>query len=216
MEMTAKSLSPFGLWRMRLTDIFTSSRQQELERELAETRTRLELQKKHTERFRQRYDALDRRCAALDNEIDGLRSRLYVEAQRANAFKEAAQAIFASAAVEPKQIYEVLSTFLDSNGFHLFHAAQELTGFRLSEQFPYEDSRGWFELADNLTQMRYLEAFLFKTAEWEAIPGTACKKANLREVDKSTPAYREFERQLYPKVLERLGLQVCLPVNRQS
>ena len=109
-----------------------------------------------------------------------------------------------------------ISPFLDSNGFHLFHAAQELTGFRLSEQFPYEDSRGWFELADNLTQMRYLEAFLFKTAEWEAIPGTACKKANLREVDKSTPAYREFERQLYPKVLERLGLQVCLPVNRQS
>lgn len=214
METAAKHTNPFGLWRTRLADIFTSPRQRELERELAETRTRLELQKKHTERFRQRYDALDGRCSALDTEVGNLRLRLCTATRQADAFRQVIQATMTAA--EPKQLYEMLSPFLDTDGFQLFHTAQELAGFRLYEKFPYEDNCGCFEFVDGFTQMRYLEAYQFGAVEWEIVSGSTYEKAKLREVDKSTAAYQEFERQLYPRVLERLGIHVCSPAMEQA
>lgn len=73
---------------------------------------------------------------------------------------------------------------------------RELAGFHLYEKFPYEDNCGCFEFVDGFTQMRCLEAYQLGAVEWETVPGTTCEKANLQDVDKSTPAYQEFERQL--------------------
>lgn len=218
METTAKSLGPFGQLRMSLADIFASTRHQELERELGETRTRLQFQKKRTERLQQRYDALDKQCVALEKTTDALRSHLRVETQRTNTLKEVVQTLCTSAgfAEKPKQLYETVSPLLDCDGFQLFWAAEDITGFRTYEQFPYEDNCGCFEFADGFELMRYLEASEFGAVEWEVVPGTTYEKATLREVDKSTQAYQEFERQLYSRVLERMGLQTGQPEIEQT
>lgn len=69
------------------------SHRSELERELAEAKTQIGWQKKHTERTKQRYNILDRRYAALSSEVDGLRSRLYAAEQQAEALKEVVKAL---------------------------------------------------------------------------------------------------------------------------
>ena len=74
-------------------------------------------------------------------------------------------------------------------------------------EFPYEDACGCFEFLDGLELLRYLKASEFGAVTWELVSGTECKKAILGEVDESTPVYREFERQLYKRALERLGLR---------
>ena len=144
---------------------------------------------------------------------DRLRSRLYVAEQQADAFKAAAKALCASAeaAEDLKRFFQAVAPCLDRDGFLLFHAAQEITGFSLSREFPYEDACGRFEFLDGFELLRYLEASEFNAVSWELVPDTGCKKAILREVDKSTPAHREFERQLYKRALERLGLRATAP-----
>ena len=188
-------------------------RRPDLEWELAEAKTRIGWQKKRTESIRQRYDELDRQCAALSDEAGSLRSRLYVAEQQAEAFKEVAKAlcITVETAEDLKRLYHAAAPYLDRGGFNLFDAAQEITGFSLSEEFPYEDACGCFEFLDGLELLRYLKASEFGAVTWELVYGTECKKAILGEVDESTPAYREFERQLYKRALERLGLRTAAP-----
>ena len=63
-----------------------------------------------------------------------------------------------------------------------------------------------------------MKASEFDAVSWEIVPGTDCKKAVLGVVDESTPAHQEFERQLYKRALERLGLRVAtsLALARQT
>ena len=58
--------------------------------------------------------------------------------------------------------------------------------------------------------MRWLTAGRFQAVEWEIIPNSTYEYATLREVDTSTPEYCAFEKQLYKKVLERMGFQDIL------
>ena len=88
--------------------------------------------------------------------------------------------------------YAQLAPTLDADGFSLYAAAEEVTGLKVYEEFPYEDNRGMFELADGHTLLRYLEAAYFGTVTWEIVPGTPYERAILGEVDKTTPEYRAF------------------------
>ena len=216
MEATTTEFSVFGKWFLKLADMVPMLRRPDLEQELAETKTRLDWQKKRTERFRDRYDALEQRCAAVSDEASDLRSRLYAAEQQAGACKGALQAFcgLAQTAEELKRIYGTVSPFLDDGGINLFHAAQEITGFQPYEAFPYEDACGCFEFLDGFELLRYLKASEFGAVAWKPVPGTDCKEAVLREVDESTPAYREFERQLYIRALERLDLQAAPPIRQ--
>ena len=200
-------------WCLKLAEFFPMFRRSDLERKLAAAEAHIGWQMKRTERTLCRYDMLERKCAALSNEADDLRSRLYVAEQQAEAFKGAAKALCAAveAAEDLKRFYQAIAPCLDYGGFLLFNAAQEITGFSLPEEFPYEDACGCFEFLDGSELLRYLIASEFGAVTWEHVPDTGCEKAVLGEVDESTPAYREFERQLYKRVLERLGLRTATP-----
>lgn len=210
MEATANKTGALWQWFLKLAELFPMFRQPDLEQELTEATIRISRQKKRTERIQQRYDALDRQCAALSNEVDGLRSRLCVAEQQAEAFKLVA-CVAVGTAEDLKRLYEAAAPCLDSGGFNLFDAAREITGFCLSSEFPYEDACGCFEFMDGSELLRYLKASEFGAVSWEIMPGTDCKKAILGEVDESAPAYREFERQLYMRASDRLGLRVAAP-----
>ena len=94
--------------------------------------------------------------------------------------------------LSPEEQYAQLAPTLDADGFSLYAAAEEVTGLKVYEEFPYEDNRGMFELADGHTLLRYLEAAYFGTVTWEIVPGTPYERAILGEVDKTTPEYRAF------------------------
>lgn len=94
--------------------------------------------------------------------------------------------------LSPEEQYVQLAPTLDADGFSLYAAAEEVTGLKVYEEFPYEDNRGMFELADGHTLLRYLEAAYFGTVTWEIVPGTPYERAILGEVDKTTPEYRTF------------------------
>lgn len=94
--------------------------------------------------------------------------------------------------LSPEEQYAQLAPTLDADGFSLYAAAEEVTGRKVYEEFPYEDNRGMFELADGHTLLRYLEAAYFGTVTWEIVPGTPYERAILGEVDKTTPEYRAF------------------------
>ena len=94
--------------------------------------------------------------------------------------------------LSPEEQYAQLAPTLDADGFSLYAAAEEVTGLKVYEEFPYEDNRGMFELADGHTLLRYLEAAYFGTVTWEIVPGTPYERAILGEVDKTSPEYRAF------------------------
>ena len=94
--------------------------------------------------------------------------------------------------LSPEEQYAQLAPTLDTDGFSLYAAAEEVTGLKVYEEFPYEDNRGMFEMADGHTLLRYLEAAYFGTVTWEIVPGTPYEQAILGEVDKTTPEYRAF------------------------
>lgn len=94
--------------------------------------------------------------------------------------------------LSPEEQYAQLAPTLDTDGFSLYAAAEEITGLKVYEEFPYEDNHGMFEMADGHTLLRYLEAAYFGTVTWEIVPGTPYERAILGEVDKTTPEYRTF------------------------
>ena len=94
--------------------------------------------------------------------------------------------------LSPEEQYVQLAPTLDADGFSLYAAAEEVTGLKVYEEFPYEDNRGMFELADGHTLLRYLEAAYFGTVTWEIVPGTPYERAILGEADKTSPEYRAF------------------------
>ncbi len=56
----------------------------------------------------------------------------------------------------PEEQYAQLAPTLDADGFSLYAAAEEVTGLKVYEEFPYEDNHGMFEMADGHTLLRYL------------------------------------------------------------
>lgn len=72
--------------------------------------------------------------------------------------------------LSPEEQYVQLAPTLDTDGFSLYAAAEEVTGLKVYEEFPYEDNRGMFEMADGHTLLRYLEAAYFGTVTWEIVP----------------------------------------------
>ena len=218
MEIKENESGFFKKLCLRLSELFPVFCRSDLKQELAKAEAHVGWERKRTERILRRYDVLERKCVALSTEADGLRSRLYVAEQQAEAFKGAAKALCASveAAEDLKRFYRAIAPCLDYGGFLLFNAAQEITGFSLSEEYPHEDACGCFEFLDGFELLRYLIASEFGAVTWEPVPDTGCKKAVLEEVDKSTPAYREFERQLYKRALERLGLRTATPALSQQ
>lgn len=103
-----------------------------------------------------------------------------------------------------------------ARGFALYRAAERIAGAGVSSCFPYEDNLGLFEEMDGWQLLRYLTAAQFHAVRWEIVPGTCYERAVLGEVDASTPEYREFERELYEKVLERMGFQGLLTPGRDK
>ena len=63
--------------------------------------------------------------------------------------------------LSPEEQYAQLAPTLDTDGFSLYAASEEVTGLKVYEEFPYEDNRGMFEMADGHTLLRYLEAAYF-------------------------------------------------------
>lgn len=111
---------------------------------------------------------------------------------------------------DKKRFYDAVSPSMDANGFTLYHMAEALTGIDVPSFFPYEDNRGLFEGMDGRQLLRWLTAAHFHAVDWSVVPGTTYERAALREVDTAAPEYREFERQLYEKTLERMGFQDIL------
>ena len=109
-----------------------------------------------------------------------------------------------------KRFYDTISPSLDAQGFTLYRMAKELTGIDVPSLFPYEDNRGMFEVMEGHQLLDWLTAVHFQAVEWEIIPGSTYESATLLEVDTSTPEYQSFEKQLYEKVLERMGFQDVL------
>ena len=108
---------------------------------------------------------------------------------------------------ELKRFYDTISPDMDERGFTLYRMAKELTGIDVPSCFPYEDNRGLFEEMDGHSLLNWLTAVHFQAVDWDIIPGSTYEYATLREVDTTTPAYQAFEKQLYAKVLERMGFQ---------
>ena len=82
--------------------------------------------------------------------------------------------------------------------------------------FPYEDNRGPFEEMSGHSLLDWLTAVRFQAVEWDIIPGSTYESATLREVDTSTSEYQAFEKQLYAKVLERMGFQSLLEPEQEA
>lgn len=72
--------------------------------------------------------------------------------------------------LSPEEQYAQLAPTLDADGFSLYAAAEEVTGLKVYEEFPYEDNRGMFEMADGHALLRYLEAAYFGVVTWEIVP----------------------------------------------
>lgn len=104
--------------------------------------------------------------------------------------------------MDAKTFYEQIAPELDPGGFKLYFTAQRLTGFELYKQFPYEDSRGMFEMMNGHQLMRYLLADQFHAIRWEIVPGTCYERAFLLPIDRTTPAYRAFEQKLYTAIAD--------------
>lgn len=120
-----------------------------------------------------------------------------------------------SSVEEMKRLYKTLAPSLDSKGFVLYHMAEQLTGIDIHTFFPYEDNRGLFEGADGRRLLNYLTAAHFHAVDWSIVPGTTYESATLRKVDTSTPEYQAFEKQLYMKVLSRMGFDDMLAADQE-
>ena len=103
-------------------------------------------------------------------------------------------------------LYQKFASLLDADGFHLYQAAQQLTGFQPYDAFPYEDNRGAFEMANGHALLRYLEADHFQAVTWEIVPGTTYERAVLGKVDTTTPEYRAFREAICADALGHMGL----------
>lgn len=171
--------------------------------------------------LRQAQQALERSeqtCAALRDEVgERANHERFLTRQLAavqTVLKEFCPRL--SSLEDMKRFYDMISPSVDPHGFTLYHMAESLTGIDVSSFFPYEDNRGLFAEADGRQLLRWLTAAHFRAVDWTIVPGTTYERATLRDVDTTTPAYQAFEKQLYEKVLERMGFQDILTPSRDD
>ena len=192
------------------------SRLDTVEYELKLADQALELKVKECSQLRDTIEDRDFQIFRMEEEKD---SAMRFLSAKSDALLEALRAFppRLSATEEMKQFYDAVASSLDPNGFTLYRMAQEVSGMDVTGLFPYEDARGMFEEASGHQLMNYLTAYLFSAVEWEIVPGTTYESASLGEVDTTAPEYRQFERQLYERVLERMGFgEFLLPEEPQQ
>lgn len=145
----------------------------------------------------------ERKCV----ELSIYRKRLGEMEHQAEGFSAALAAFCPKASTidEIRRLYGCVEPYLDPDGFVLYATAKEMTGFKFHEAFPYEDARGQFEEADGHQLMVYLLAHHFGAVDWEIIPGTCYERAVLSDVDMATVEYQAFEKELYERVLRKMG-----------
>ena len=169
-------------------------------------------------RTQQALERSEQTCVALrDEAVERADHERFLTRQLAavqTALKEFCPRL--SSLEDMKRFYNTISPSVDPQGFTLYHMAEKLTGIDVSSFFPYEDNRGLLTEADGRQLLRWLTAAHFGAVDWTIVPGTTCEAAVLREVDTSTPEYQAFEKQLYEKVLERMGFQHLLTPDRDE
>lgn len=110
-----------------------------------------------------------------------------------------------------KDMYDCVAPELDPHGFWLFRAAQNILGKFEYSHFAYEDNTGRFEEADGHTLLAYLLVqYDYKLGQtnahcnrWVHVHPCYEKCIDLT-IDRNTPEYIMFEKELYVEVLDLL------------
>ncbi len=181
-------------------------------REYPAARAELETARTELHQAQQKLERSEQDCEALHFTLEEQKEYSDFLSHKAEALQDALTEFCPrlSTPEELKRFYDTISPSMDAQGFTLYRTAQKMTGIDVPSCFPYEDNRGLFEEMDGHQLMGWLTAVHFQAVDWEIIPNSTYEYATLREVDTTTPEYREFERQLYTKVLERMGFQDIL------
>ena len=181
-------------------------------REYPAARAELETARSELRQAQQELGQSRETCESLWLTLDEQKDYTKFLSSKAEALQAALDAFCPrlSTPEELKRFYDAISPDMDPSGFTLYRMAKELTGIDVPSCFPYEDNRGLFEEMSGHSLLDWLTAVHFQAVDWDIIPGTTYEAATLREVDTSTPEYQAFEKQLYGKVLERMGFQDIL------
>ena len=181
-------------------------------REYPAARAKLDMARSELRQVQQALERSAQECERLEADKSNIFTRLRFSEKKTAALQSVLEAFCPKqASLEGmKQLYAAISPSLDPSGFTLYRAAKKLTGIDIHTFFPYEDNRGMFEAMDGRQLLNCLTAARFGAVEWKVVEGTGHEKAVFREVDTSTPEYQAFEKQLYTKVLERMGFQDML------
>ena len=181
-------------------------------REYPAVHTELETARFELRQVQQTLEQSEQECESLSLTLDEQKDYTDFLSHKAESLQDALNEFCPrlSTPEEMKRFYNTISPSMDAQGFTLYHMAKELTGIDVPACFPYEDNRGMFELMEGHQLLDWLTAVHFQVVEWEIIPNSTYESATLLEVDTSTPEYQVFEKQLYEKVLERMGFQDIL------
>ena len=167
---------------------------------------------------RQKLDRRDEEYSFLNRQMEEQNYVLKFYSQQSRAFQTALLEFCPSlsSAEDMERFYNTVAPILDTQGFTLYHTAEQLTEIDVSSFFPYEDNHGMFEDANGRQLLEWITAAHFNAVDWTVVQGTCCESATLREVDTSTPEYQAFERKLYRAALTRMGFEDLLGPSEHS
>ena len=187
-------------------------------REYPAARAELETTRSELRQAQQELGQSRETCESLWLTLDEQKDYTKFLSSKAEALQEALMEFCPklSTPEELKRFYDAISPSMDERGFTLYRMAKELTGIDVPSCFPYEDNRGLFEEMSGHQLLDWLTAVHFQAVDWEIIPNSTYEYATLREVDSSTPEYQALEKQLYEKVLERMGFQSLLEPEQEA
>ena len=187
-------------------------------REYPAARAELETARSELRQAQQELGQSRETCESLWLTLDEQKDYTKFLSSKAEALQAALDAFCPrlSTPEELKRFYDAISPDMDPSGFTLYRMAKELTGIDVPSCFPYEDNRGLFEEMSGHSLLDWLTAVHFQAVDWDIIPGSTYESATLREVDTSTSEYQAFEKQLYAKVLERMGFQSLLGPEQEA
>ena len=187
-------------------------------REYPAARAELETARSELRQAQQELEQSRETCESLWLTLDEQKDYTKFLSSKAEALQEALMEFCPklSTPEELKRFYDAISPSMDERGFTLYRMAKELTGIDVPSCFPYEDNRGLFEEMSGHQLLDWLTAVHFQAVDWEIIPNSTYEYATLREVDTSTPEYQALEKQLYEKVLERMGFQSLLEPEQEA
>ncbi len=187
-------------------------------REYPAARAELETARSELRQAQQELEQSRETCESLWFTLDEQKDHTKFLSSKAEALQAALEEFCPrlSTPEELKRFYDAISPDMDPSGFTLYRMAKELTGIDVPSCFPYEDNRGLFEEMSGHSLLDWLTAVHFRAVDWDIIPGSTYESATLREVDTSTSEYCAFEKQLYAKVLERMGFQSLLEPEQEA